>query len=51
MKQRYCGTCGRIDSREVRTLMKIAAVAGQREIVGIVATAMLPCDDVFDVMK
>ncbi|HEX4136566.1 MAG TPA: hypothetical protein VHY84_18275 [Bryobacteraceae bacterium] len=51
MKQWRCGAGDRIDSREVRAFMTIAAVASQGEIVGIVATALLLCDDVFDVMK
>lgn len=39
-----------IDTREVRSLAKIATVARQREIVDIIAPAVLFGDDMLDVM-
>lgn len=39
-----------IHSRKIRALTQIAAMAGQRKIVRLVATAMLLGDDVLDVM-
>jgi hypothetical protein len=41
----------RIHARQVRALAKIAAMAGQRKIVNVVAPAMLPGDDVLDVVR
>ena len=40
----------RVDSRQVRTLAKIAAVARERQVGGIVGTSVLLRDDVLDVM-
>ena len=39
----------RINPGKVRPLVRIAQMAGQREILRLIATAMLPGDDVFDV--
>jgi hypothetical protein len=41
----------RIHAREVRAFAEIAAVAGQREIVNVVAPAMLFGDDMLDVVR
>ncbi len=38
-----------VDTCEVRSLMKVAVVAGERQIREVVAAAMLPSYDVFDV--
>jgi hypothetical protein len=40
-----------IHAREVRSLTKITAVAGQREIVDVIAPAVLFGDDMLDVMR
>jgi hypothetical protein len=40
-----------IHTREVRSLAKITSVAGQREIGGVIAPAVLFGDDMFDVMR
>lgn len=38
-----------IDAREVRSLMQAAVIAGEGEVRGVVATAVLPGNDVLDV--
>ena len=40
----------RVDSSQVRTFMKVAAMACKRETIGVIRAAMLPRSDVFDVM-
>ena len=40
-----------IHTRKVRSFAKITAVAGQREIIGVIAPAVLFGDDMFDVMR
>ena len=40
-----------IDAREVRPFVRVAAVAGEREAVGVVRTAVLPRYDMFDVER
>ena len=40
-----------IDPGQIGTFMKIASVAGKRQIVGFVETAVLFRNDVFDVME
>jgi hypothetical protein len=42
---------GRVEAREVRALGEIAALAGQGELVNVVAAAMLPRDDMLDVVR
>jgi hypothetical protein len=39
-----------IDSTQVRALVEITAMACQRKGINIVGTAMLPCNQVLDVM-
>ena len=51
MKQRYHRARFRIDGREVGAFVQIAPITCQREIGGIVATAVLAGDDVFDVKR
>lgn len=51
MKQVRYFTRDWIDPCEVGTFMKIAAMASQRQIAGVVETAMLFSNDVFDVVK
>jgi len=51
MKQRHHLVCHRVDPGQVGAFVKVAAMAGQREIVGIIETAMLLRNDVFDVME
>ena len=41
----------RIDSRNVRPLVRVAMDAGQGEILWVVSSQVLPCDDVFDVVR
>jgi hypothetical protein len=40
-----------IHTREVRSLAKITAVAGEREIVGVIAPAVLFGNDMLDVVR
>lgn len=49
MKQRGDLIGFAVDTRQVRALVQIAAVAGQREIVGLVIPAVLFGTDMFDV--
>jgi hypothetical protein len=49
VKQWHVGGCFRIDAREIGPLSRVAEVAGEREVIAGVATAMLASDDVFDV--
>jgi hypothetical protein len=51
MKQQLHAGCKRVDSAEIRPFAQIAVMACQREISGVVRTAMLPRNDVFDVMR
>ena len=44
-------TCLRVNSGQVRSLVKIAAVARERQIVGVLGPGVLPRDDVLDVMR
>jgi len=41
----------RIDAREIRALQEIAALASQREVIRVVAPAVLLRDDVLDVVR
>ncbi len=41
----------RIDAREIRALLEIAALASQRGVIKVVATAVLLRDDVLDVVR
>ncbi len=43
--------CHRVDSALVWAFVQIAAMAGERRIFDIIATAMLTGDNVFDVMR
>ena len=47
MKQRHQLTRLRIDARKIGSLVQIAPIAGQREVRGMVAAAMLSGDNVF----
>ena len=40
----------RVDSCQVRAFVQIAAVASQRQIIGIIGAAVLLCRDVFNMM-
>jgi len=44
-------TADGIYAREVRALAKIAAMAGQREVVNVIAPAVLLGDDMLDVVR
>jgi hypothetical protein len=48
MKQPRQGSCVRIDSGDVGTFVSVAVNTGQRQIVKVVATAMLSRNDVID---
>lgn len=50
VKQRDQLTGRRIDTRQIRSLSKVTAVAGQGQIVQVIRSAMLFGDDVFDVV-
>ena len=41
----------RIDRREIGPFMQIAAIASQRKVGGIIAAAMLPCNNMLDVKR
>jgi hypothetical protein len=41
----------RVDSTEVRAFVQIAAVASEREILDVIAAAVLAGDNVFDLMR
>jgi len=51
VEERHQITAKAIHAREVRSLAKITAVAGQREIVNVIAPAVLFGDDMLDVMR
>ncbi len=51
MKDRHNLAGRRVDTRQVWSLVGVAAVAGESEIVWGVSPAVLLCDDVFDVMR
>jgi len=51
MKQRGNVTGEWIDARKIRALAEITSVAGQRQVIHLVASTVLPGDDVFDVMS
>jgi hypothetical protein len=40
-----------VHAREVRALAKIAAVAGQRKVINVIASAVLLGDDMLDVVR
>jgi hypothetical protein len=50
VEERHNLTADGVQSREVGALAKIAAVAGQREIVDVLTPAMLFGDDMFNVV-
>jgi hypothetical protein len=50
VEERYKFPAERIHAGEVRSLAKITAVAGQREIIGIIAAAVLFGNDMLNVM-
>ncbi len=37
-----------IDATEIRAFVGITSIATEREVLGVILTAMLLCDDVFD---
>lgn len=49
MKESHDLACGGINAREIGTFLKIAMVAGQGKIIRLVASPMLPGNDMFDV--
>ena len=49
-KEGHNFTTDGIHAREIRALAEIAAVAGQGEVVKVVVPAMLPGNDVLDVV-
>ena len=51
MKQPEEGAAFRIKSTQVRTLVRIAVVAGESEVFASVPSAMLPSNDVLDVRR
>jgi hypothetical protein len=51
MKKRCNLTGHRVDPGQIRAFVKVAAMAGKREIVGAIGTAMLTRNDVFDVVE
>lgn len=51
MKQGCQCAAERIDAGKVRAFVKVAVMARKREIVSPIRTAMLFCNDVFDVME
>jgi len=50
VEERYDLAGNRIDAGQVGSLTQVAAMAGKRQVVGVVAPAMLPRDDMLDVM-
>jgi hypothetical protein len=51
VEEGYKLTADGIHAREVRALAEVAAVAGQREIVNVIAPAVLFGDDMLDVVR
>src|SRR5262245_44659197 len=49
IKEEYDLACSWIDARQIRTLVQVAAVAGESQIRRFVAAVMLPGYDVLDV--
>jgi hypothetical protein len=50
MKEDLHAACQRVDPTQVGSLAKVATMACQREIIDVIRTAMLPGNDVLDVM-
>lgn len=40
-----------VQAGEIRTFMKIGSMAGEGEVLGVIGTAMLFCDDVLNVVR
>ncbi len=51
MKQNLYTARYRVDSTQVRAFVKIAAVAGERQILNFVGAPVLACNDVFDLVR
>lgn len=50
VKERHEVAAGEIHTCKIRAFAEIAAMTGQREVVLVVASPMLPGNDVFDVV-
>jgi hypothetical protein len=51
MKERNAFSCFRVYARQIRALVRVAAVASQRQVVGPVSAAVLSGNNVLDVER